>query len=169
MLWRHVYLGGKSKYVHKNFRKTNISYPLIRTHTCAYQGVRNISFSDNFAYVLSGWPFINQNLDTTGFHITEVLTERGVFKQHWECKHCSVPITRLKPSFNKFLGKASRLSYLLQALLSETTIDICSWEYNKYNSNWIKHLENLWKTLEVKFAKCNSVNPVKQTKKRKKS
>ena len=26
------------------FRKTNISYPLIRTRTCAYQGVRNVCF-----------------------------------------------------------------------------------------------------------------------------
>ena len=25
-------------------------------HTCAYQGVRNVSFSENFAYVLNGWP-----------------------------------------------------------------------------------------------------------------
>ena len=24
------------------FRKTNISYPLIRTRMCAYQGVRNV-------------------------------------------------------------------------------------------------------------------------------
>ena len=30
------------------FRKTNISYPLKRTSTCAYQGVRNVSFSENF-------------------------------------------------------------------------------------------------------------------------
>ena len=34
------------------FQKTNISDPLIRTLTCAYQGVRNISFSENVAYVL---------------------------------------------------------------------------------------------------------------------
>ena len=27
--------------------KTNISYPLIHIRTCAYQGVRNVSFSDN--------------------------------------------------------------------------------------------------------------------------
>ena len=27
------------------FRKTNISDPLIRTRTCAYQGVRNFNFS----------------------------------------------------------------------------------------------------------------------------
>ena len=31
------------------FRKTNISYPLIRTRTCAYQGVRNVRFSENLA------------------------------------------------------------------------------------------------------------------------
>ena len=23
---------------------------------CAYQGVRNVNFSENFAYVLNGWP-----------------------------------------------------------------------------------------------------------------
>ena len=48
-------IGGSCiKYVHKIFRKTNISNPLIRTRTCAYQGVRNISFSENFPYVLNG-------------------------------------------------------------------------------------------------------------------
>ena len=31
------------------FRKTNISYPLIRTRRCAYQGVRNVRFSGNLA------------------------------------------------------------------------------------------------------------------------
>ena len=31
------------------FRKTNISYPLIRTRTSAYQGVRNVRFSKNSA------------------------------------------------------------------------------------------------------------------------
>ena len=34
------------------FRKTNISYPLIRTRTCAYQGVRNIRFSENLACLI---------------------------------------------------------------------------------------------------------------------
>ena len=33
----------------------NISYPLTSTHTCAYQGIRNVSFSENFAYVLNEW------------------------------------------------------------------------------------------------------------------
>ena len=26
------------------------------THTCAYEGVRNVSFSENFAYMLNEWP-----------------------------------------------------------------------------------------------------------------
>ena len=34
--------------------KTNISNPLIRTRTCAYQGVRKVSFSENF-YVRTKW------------------------------------------------------------------------------------------------------------------
>ena len=36
------------------FLKTNISYPLIQTLTCAYEGVRNVSLLENFANVLNG-------------------------------------------------------------------------------------------------------------------
>ena len=40
------------------FRKTNISYPLIRTRTCAYQEVRNVRFSENLAcFVFLKHPF----------------------------------------------------------------------------------------------------------------
>ena len=37
------------------FWKTNISYSMIRTCpcACAYQGIRNVSSSENFAYVLN--------------------------------------------------------------------------------------------------------------------
>ena len=31
------------------FRKTNIFYPLIRTRACAYQGVKDVRFSENLA------------------------------------------------------------------------------------------------------------------------
>ena len=34
------------------FRKTNLSYPLIRTRTCGYQGVRNVRFWENLARFL---------------------------------------------------------------------------------------------------------------------
>ena len=30
------------------FRKTNMSYPVINTRMCAYQGVRNVRFSENW-------------------------------------------------------------------------------------------------------------------------
>ena len=38
----------------QNFRKTNISNPMIRKRTCAYQGGRNVSFSENLEYVPQG-------------------------------------------------------------------------------------------------------------------
>ena len=50
-------LGPSIKYVRKMFRKNY--NPLIRTRTCAYQGVKNVSFSENFAYVLNGQPLSN--------------------------------------------------------------------------------------------------------------
>ena len=40
----HHYWGSFIWYVRKIFRKTNISYSLIRTRTYGYQGVRNLSF-----------------------------------------------------------------------------------------------------------------------------
>ena len=40
------------------FRKTSISYPLIRTRTCAFQAVRNVCFSENLAcFVFLQHPF----------------------------------------------------------------------------------------------------------------
>ena len=50
------------KYVRKILRKINISKPTICTRTCAYQGGRNVSFSEHFAYVCNGWFF---NMFTT--------------------------------------------------------------------------------------------------------
>ena len=41
------------------FRKTRNSYPLIRISTCAYQGLRIVSFLNNFAYLLSEWSIVN--------------------------------------------------------------------------------------------------------------
>ena len=34
--------------------KTNISYLLISTRTCAYEWVRNVISPENFAYVVNG-------------------------------------------------------------------------------------------------------------------
>ena len=35
------------------FRKTSISYPLIRTCTCVFHGVRNVSFSEDMTCFVS--------------------------------------------------------------------------------------------------------------------
>ena len=35
------------------FRKTKLSYPLKRSRTGAYQGVRSVSFSEKFVCVLN--------------------------------------------------------------------------------------------------------------------
>ena len=44
----------------QNFRKTNISYLLIRTCTYAYQGVRNVCFSEILAcFAFLKHPFSN--------------------------------------------------------------------------------------------------------------
>ena len=45
--------GSFTKYVRKSFRKINNSYLLICTHTFAYEGVRNVIFSENFVKVIS--------------------------------------------------------------------------------------------------------------------
>ena len=49
------YIGSFIYYVGKIFLKMNISYPLTRIHSCAYQGVSDGSFSENFANVIHEW------------------------------------------------------------------------------------------------------------------
>ena len=47
---KRVFQGNKARQI---FRKTNISYPLIPTRTCAYQGVRNVRFSEIWCALFS--------------------------------------------------------------------------------------------------------------------
>ena len=44
------------KYVRKTFWKTNISYLYLCVSGYAQVQVRNVSFKENFEYVLNGWP-----------------------------------------------------------------------------------------------------------------
>ena len=57
-----VVLGGRpfSKYA-------KFSKKLVRKNerTCAYQGVRIVSFTENFAYVLNGWSLVVHKIVTT--------------------------------------------------------------------------------------------------------
>ena len=42
-------------YARKIFRKTSISYPLLRPRASAYQGVKNASFLGGFVYIVTRW------------------------------------------------------------------------------------------------------------------
>ena len=66
MIWMYLFLSASWDIVYFEkriihcyariiFRKINISDPQIRTRPCAYQGVRNVSFSEYFAYALYEW------------------------------------------------------------------------------------------------------------------
>ena len=49
--------GSSIYYIHNIFLKTNISYPLISTPTCALKGIRSISFPEDFSYGLMNDPY----------------------------------------------------------------------------------------------------------------
>ena len=48
-IWKRVFQENKARQI---FRKTNISYPLMRTRTFVHQGVRNVCFSENLAWFI---------------------------------------------------------------------------------------------------------------------
>ena len=56
--WLIIYLGNHSFSTNAKFsekKKRSTSYPLIRTYSCTYHGIRNVSFSEYFAYVINEW------------------------------------------------------------------------------------------------------------------
>ena len=67
---------------------------LIRTRTCAYQGVRNVRFSQNFAYVINGCLLIKTIIINVVFW--NLLFVKGIYS--WCCsrneilKNCDVSI-----------------------------------------------------------------------------
>ena len=79
------------------FRKTNISYSLIRTSTCAYQacvyqGVRNVHFSENLAcFVFLKHPFWDSPFCLTTdvilfflrFHLWDIFQENAFYKAYY--------------------------------------------------------------------------------------
>ena len=52
LIWRWNYKGSFILYGRKIFQKSNISYPLC-------MGVRNVSFFENFAFLLNKWSLIS--------------------------------------------------------------------------------------------------------------
>ena len=67
---KRVFQENKARHI---YRKTIISYPLIRTRKCAYQGVRNVRFLENLVCFKSssvvgrtenGLPTLSLRMDT---------------------------------------------------------------------------------------------------------
>ena len=133
-------------YVRKIFPKTNISNPLIRTRTCAYQKVRNVSFSENFTYVLNGWPQmkskeINLNIDLNtqiqwlNYSIIQKVTNLFIWlalqKNHAMFIHCK-----------SYTSVAFLLKYQHSKMLwcSNSNVSLNLYMYirspHKYSKNW---------------------------------
>ena len=77
-----IHQGSFIQYVRRIFRKTDSSYPLIRTCTCACQGVRNISFSESLARVLNV-----RSLRLNGSVLIPLAVQEGqIFTKNSKCK-----------------------------------------------------------------------------------
>ena len=69
----------------KIFPKINISYSLIRTRTCKYQGLTNIIFSENFAYVLNGCSFNQQKTSSLVTQVNVKFPRIFLANNFWLC------------------------------------------------------------------------------------
>ena len=78
------------------FWKTNISYPLVHTRMCSYQGVRNVRFSENFGVlcffgtlVMLG---INFNFFLSGFTLTDIDNSQDSRGREWTIFYSTLPL-----------------------------------------------------------------------------
>ena len=77
LISKRVFQKNKARQI---FHKKTISYPLIRIRTCAYQGVRNVFFSENLAcFVFLKHPF----WDSPFCLITDELSYLKIFGQNF--------------------------------------------------------------------------------------
>ena len=98
---RKLIKGSSISYVRKIFRKTSISYTL----TCAYQGVANVSVSQNVAYILSGRTYKakkirSQKIENAKLKADEIKIYKDVYNNLMSAAHNS-------PVFQFFLLQVS--------------------------------------------------------------
>ena len=101
----------RNTYVHKIFRKTYISYPLIQKRKCAYQGVRNVSFSENFANVLNEWFLSDRRLTENEIeqNITHCLKSVQIRSYFWSVFSCiRTEYRKIRNRNNSVFGHFSR-------------------------------------------------------------
>ena len=132
------------------FRKTNISYPLICTRTCAYQGVRNVRFLENLAcFVFLKHPF----WDPPFCLITDEIPSPVLIVANQTCmKHSSLPKYYDQDYMKNYLlhfndDNSTFWAYL--CFCSKTTINQ-SWKLSIVNF-W--HKPNMWNSVFIKLIK----------------
>ena len=132
----------------QNFPKNySISYPLIRARMRAYQGVRNVSFSENFASVLNEWSLIQIQilsseayLGANKWSVMEFFVKVTIFvrKLYHRCSSGSnEPLMGLlKPGFKVFIVniKAAQLTNISLKELRNYNRKLCWCSPNKQDS-----------------------------------
>ena len=98
----------------KYFRKTYISYPVIRIRTCVYQGVKNVSFSENFACILiNKWSISPSEKVRYRLNLCEESMNQAVITLLVQCTFCPF-----------FLSNNSILAHpSCQLIVGKTTLD----------------------------------------------
>ena len=117
----------------QNFPESNISYHPIRTHTCAYLMVRNVSSSENFAFVLWMIPCLRNSKTEILFLRRKVISCRpGYFilknlKAVWVaitlvyfCKCFSPMFSINSKTIFKYLGKSEQNQFLSMVFIQIT-------------------------------------------------
>ena len=98
-IWKRVFQENKARQI---LRKTNISYPQIRTRTCAYQGVRNVRYSENLTcFVFLKHPF----WDSPFCLITNVFTHNINYRKFWA--KCDV-LMAIKTQNTQYVHKCTK-------------------------------------------------------------
>ena len=90
----------------KFLRKTKISFPLIRTRTYSYQGVRNVHFSENLVCMFSS----NTRFEIRPFTLLLDLRHERVKEIHYQFKWMSSVKSQYLPS--------NQIEHILSQLMS---------------------------------------------------
>ena len=129
-----VYVGNKIKgriskrVFHENkarqiFRKTNISYPLIRIRTCSYQGVRNVRFSENLAcFVFFETPVLRFALSLYYWLYVMLMITNSIEPRMGKLILDQLIVTNCSEFHNGLLD-----SYFFKLSLGSDCLELCSW------------------------------------------
>lgn len=120
-----------------------IIYPLIGKRLCAYQSLKNLSFSENFTYVLNGWSLPQHYLITWRLTFCNFLKSTG-YGYLWE----EIQLIRFR-------------SWVSEVFPSHTFQNIRQTKWiTLQKSRGVWNLTNML-NLNHKRLSCNSINYIK--------